>query len=671
MWRRRLSWWNTSYDGSTPQQPDMNFVELEKDTSKTSADLANADTPVEAKIEPSPEEQAARPSPPQNAPRPGMKAAPKHLTKYIGHLLSANDRSFLNAETQHEIQNKSFFSDGQYYQQQQQQQRGLQRRPDDTSSNVIVDREGKMVKENIKINLEGRLWVTNSALEINEETTGLRKLNLGFMLPWQSKEEYDESGPSIVHRKCFGGGYAESPYGAGGVAFSTPEVKQEPRIDVTPSRSRGEEALPSSESTSVPDSKPVEQKLAPPEPSKPDHPRTEGNAEAPTITPALPVQPQAGESLVAPLIPVQALSMIPVISLHPRFQELSLQQPQTGSIHSTSLVALPRKPALPAISAAFKFSPASPSYITQLSRLLYCPEDTFSEEFRKFAGLPSEHITEEKYSSLCLQAGIVLASGSTKLKKQMALCALSNVSEVFIHTKPSTVRLMCKILLQMGCLRTAIFLLEEILKSRPEEPQSYLDLACALTYVDTIDSLKRALELLNEVLKRHWDIRFEQVELVAIMELNSILAEAESQGLLPQLRPNFDARIISPLGVDLRCVLTWDTNLADVDLIITEPSGETCYSFNNHTRFGGLLSRNFTGGYGPTEYLIKKAPPGPYNVQVKLHHTPNDKGVVVCNVIIYSNFCRPGIQCTLANSTLFLTPAAPTAVAGTIIVSAP
>ena len=60
-----------------------------------------------------------------------------------------------------------------------------------------------------------------------------------------------------------------------------------------------------------------------------------------------------------------------------------------------------------------------------------------------------------------------------------------------------------------------------------------------------------------------------------------------------------------PVDVDLRVVMGWDRDLTDVDLIIVEPSGEECYSYNNHTAIGGMLSRDFTHGYGPEEYLVR------------------------------------------------------------------
>jgi len=55
-----------------------------------------------------------------------------------------------------------------------------------------------------------------------------------------------------------------------------------------------------------------------------------------------------------------------------------------------------------------------------------------------------------------------------------------------------------------------------------------------------------------------------------------------------------------------------------VDLWVLEPSGEKCFYSYNRTWLGGRLSRDITQGYGPEEYLIKKAAKGTY--QIKAHY---------------------------------------------------
>jgi len=81
---------------------------------------------------------------------------------------------------------------------------------------------------------------------------------------WQSKEEYDESGPSIVYRKCFGGGeyssgtviqVALSPEAraslsasasatSAGVASSTTSPRSDSKVRPVPSPSQGIAQIP-------------------------------------------------------------------------------------------------------------------------------------------------------------------------------------------------------------------------------------------------------------------------------------------------------------------------------------------------------------------------------------------------------------------------------------------
>ena len=41
-----------------------------------------------------------------------------------------------------------------------------------------------------------------------------------------------------------------------------------------------------------------------------------------------------------------------------------------------------------------------------------------------------------------------------------------------------------------------------------------------------------------------------------------------------------DKRLVSPMDVDIRVVMCWDTDLIDVELQCLEPSGDLAYSFN-------------------------------------------------------------------------------------------
>ena len=63
-------------------------------------------------------------------------------------------------------------------------------------------------------------------------------------------------------------------------------------------------------------------------------------------------------------------------------------------------------------------------------------------------------------------------------------------------------------------------------------------------------------------------------------------------------------------------ILTWDTNDCDIDLWVNDPNGEQAIYNHPRTTQGGRMSRDFTGGYGPEEFLLRNPKPGKYTVQI-------------------------------------------------------
>ena len=98
------------------------------------------------------------------------------------------------------------------------------------------------------------------------------------------------------------------------------------------------------------------------------------------------------------------------------------------------------------------------------------------------------------------------------------------------------------------------------------------------------------------------------------------------------------------LDVDLRIVLTWDADMTDIDLWVTEPSGEKCYYSHPNTVIGGHMSRDITNGYGPEEYLVRRAMPGKYLIQVNYYGNTQQviAGATTIQVLLVKNFGRPG-----------------------------
>jgi uncharacterized protein YfaP (DUF2135 family) len=140
-----------------------------------------------------------------------------------------------------------------------------------------------------------------------------------------------------------------------------------------------------------------------------------------------------------------------------------------------------------------------------------------------------------------------------------------------------------------------------------------------------------------ELIKKPVDDRFEGVHLVSLVELNAIMTRH-------RVRPSgFDQRFAGNLDCDARIVLTWDSNDSDMDLWVTDVLGERCSYAHNRTRSGGRMSEDFTNGYGPEEFLIRRALHGAYKIEVNYFGTSQQiiAGGTTVQAEIFTNWGRP------------------------------
>lgn len=229
-----------------------------------------------------------------------------------------------------------------------------------------------------------------------------------------------------------------------------------------------------------------------------------------------------------------------------------------------------------------------------------------------------------------------------------ALEAISNLAELFLdNTAP--LRLAGYLCMQAGLLDAARNLFERVLRLRPEEPQSFRDLAVVLNALfgssgsgGSNAKAERSLSLLNSIVEKEWDVRFDQVELVALMDMNSIYHALARAGLLAFVKHNVFADFVSTaLEADIRVVLSWTADGADVDLLVKDPQGETCSSMHNATASGGMQSRDMPGGFGPVEFLQRDAKPGNYEISARLFFSPAASGMPVFVMAhIFTNWGR-------------------------------
>lgn len=215
-----------------------------------------------------------------------------------------------------------------------------------------------------------------------------------------------------------------------------------------------------------------------------------------------------------------------------------------------------------------------------------------------------------------------------------AIRVLSNIAELELENA-ALLRVLAHRLAQIGELDLAAATFEEVKRMRPEEPQSYRDLA--LVY-EQLGRAEEAAKLLYHVVMHQWD-RFDQIEVIALMELNRLGAKHN----LDLAALGVDPRLVKNLPVDLRVVMTWDADMTDIDLWVTEPTKEVCLYSHNRTAIGGALSRDFTQGYGPEEYVLKKARPGVYEIRAHYYGSQSVTltGSVTVQATVYTNYGRP------------------------------
>jgi hypothetical protein len=228
------------------------------------------------------------------------------------------------------------------------------------------------------------------------------------------------------------------------------------------------------------------------------------------------------------------------------------------------------------------------------------------------------------------------------------LQVLSNLAELALEN-PALLRVLAHRLAQLGEigeLDLAIVVFEEVRRLRPEEPQSFRDLALVLARRaeaknDPAD-YRKALELLAHVVMNQW-ARFDEIELIALIELNRTLPKARAAGVADSF---LDPRLIRALDLDIRIVMTWDADMTDMDLHVVEPSGEEAYYSHNRTAIGGLVSRDFTQGYGPEEYLVRRGMRGTYKVWSNFFGSSAAQliGAVTVQVDVYTHYGRPNEQ---------------------------
>jgi tetratricopeptide (TPR) repeat protein len=204
-------------------------------------------------------------------------------------------------------------------------------------------------------------------------------------------------------------------------------------------------------------------------------------------------------------------------------------------------------------------------------------------------------------------------------------------------------------LLAYGYPAIAVELYRQVLRAEPFRPQPSYDLALALVALadagpkgDAADQAwLEALQHFDHIIREPWNSDYDGVELITLMEANALIAR------LPKRLANripLDPDLIKNLDVDIRVVIDWNFDRADMDLWVTEPNGEAAGYSHQLTGFGGQVSNDMTRGYGPEQYLVRRAQDGVYKIEAHYFGADayNPNGHIAVRARIYRDFGRPG-----------------------------
>jgi len=218
--------------------------------------------------------------------------------------------------------------------------------------------------------------------------------------------------------------------------------------------------------------------------------------------------------------------------------------------------------------------------------------------------------------------------------KKEAVRILSNILEMDLEN-PELLKIVARRLLEEGEIGMATEIFKEVKTLRPEEPQSFRDLAIAYFLAQRYQD---ALDMYAIILNNKWD-RFENIKDIVINEMNSLV---ELHGDQLDLT-NIDSGLINAMPLDIRIVVDWSTNDNDIDLWVIDPNGEKCFYKHQYTVLGGKLSKDFTRGYGPEEFSLKNAKRGIYTVYVNYFGDTRQQiaGPVTVYAKLYTHYGTP------------------------------
>lgn len=196
--------------------------------------------------------------------------------------------------------------------------------------------------------------------------------------------------------------------------------------------------------------------------------------------------------------------------------------------------------------------------------------------------------------------------------REIASRVLSNLAEMGL-ADDELYRMLGYKLKQMGDYENEVLIMKKVTELRPLDPQSYRDYGLALE--DAGEHQQAAEVLYNAAIKSFTpdaDNLYSGIQETFLPEISRILSQHKGKVKIPDM----DKSLFSAMPVDIRVVMNWNKNNTDIDLWVTDPAGEKCYYANSRTHAGGRISRDMTNGFGPEQFMLKKAAKGTYKIEI-------------------------------------------------------
>ncbi|WP_282050489.1 VIT domain-containing protein [Maribacter aquivivus] len=227
-----------------------------------------------------------------------------------------------------------------------------------------------------------------------------------------------------------------------------------------------------------------------------------------------------------------------------------------------------------------------------------------------------------------------------KGKSDIAIRILTNLMEIELSNHELMKALGYK-LEYFNQYELAVIVYKKVLELRPEEPQSYRDLALAY---EQLGEIQKGYDLLfklynGDLLEKDEDDRFNGIEQIAYVELSRLVYKyGDKLKLKKEEKEKF-----KPLETDVRIVIDWNHNDTDIDLWVVDPKDEKANYSNQETKIGGHMSEDMTEGYGPEEFMLKNAIKGEYKILVDYYADDVQKisGPTVLKITMFTNYGKP------------------------------